>query len=89
MAVLGWMSLVVTPVLVAAAFPQMEAAHQSLCGVSGHICGVAITEPLLEQHMWLEEQEGYEGAAHYPTALGSSLGFTAACSICSGTSLGS
>lgn len=67
----------------------MKAAHKSLHGVSGHICGVAVMGLLLEQHVGLEEQEDYEGAAHCPPALGSSLGFAAACPISSGTSPGS
>lgn len=69
--------------------PKMEAAHKSLHGVSGHIRGVAIAGPLLEQHLGLEEWDGYEGAAHCPPGLGSSSGSAAACPICSGTSPGS
>lgn len=61
--------------------PKIRAAHKSLHVVSGHICGVAVAAPLPEQYVWLEEWEGYEGAACCFPGLESSLGSAAACPI--------
>lgn len=96
----GWMCLVLSTRIVATAFSWVYTAQGSIksprwmllrraCSVSGHIHGMAIVVLLPEQHMGLEEWEGYDSAAHCPPGLGSSSGSAAACPIYSGTSPGS